>query len=62
MAKVQKLEESLCATEKVISSLEKARDDSKVGRSFISLFFSVGFCFVFNKCAFTIPVSCSQDD
>nr|XP_019579633.1 PREDICTED: kinesin-like protein KIF15 isoform X1 [Rhinolophus sinicus] len=29
MAKVQKLEESLCATEKVISSLEKARDDSK---------------------------------
>ncbi|KAB1264403.1 Kinesin-like protein KIF15 [Camelus dromedarius] len=29
MAKVQKLEESLCATEKVISSLEKARDADK---------------------------------
>ncbi|KAM5234088.1 kinesin-like protein KIF15 isoform 2-T2 [Hipposideros larvatus] len=29
MAKVQKLEESLCATEKVISSLEKSRDASK---------------------------------
>ncbi|XP_036122442.1 kinesin-like protein KIF15 isoform X4 [Molossus molossus] len=29
MAKVQKLEESLCATEKVISSLEKSRDADK---------------------------------
>lgn len=31
MAKVQKLEESLCATEKIISSLEKSRDADKVG-------------------------------
>lgn len=31
MAKVQKLEESLCANEKVISSLEKSRDTDKVG-------------------------------
>ncbi|XP_006765148.1 PREDICTED: kinesin-like protein KIF15 isoform X1 [Myotis davidii] len=29
MAKVQKLEESLCATEKIISSLEKSRDADK---------------------------------
>lgn len=35
MAKVQKLEESLCATEKVISSLEKSRDADKVGSSLI---------------------------
>lgn len=33
MAKVQKLEESLCATEKVISSLEKSREADKVGKS-----------------------------
>lgn len=31
MAKVQRLEESLCATEKVIHSLEKSRDADKVG-------------------------------
>lgn len=32
MAKVQKLKETLCANEKVISSLEKSRDADKVGR------------------------------
>ena len=34
MAKIQKLEESLLATENVISSLEKSRESDKVGRVF----------------------------
>ena len=41
MAKVQQLEESLLATENIVSSLEKARESDKVGRvsSVIPLFF-----------------------
>lgn len=55
MAKVQKLEESLCATEKVISSLEKSRDADKVGKVE-----AISLCIFVINAAFTIPVSCSQ--
>lgn len=45
MAKVQKLEESLLATENVISSLEKSRESDKVGKVFsVSLLYFVYFC------------------
>ena len=44
MAKVQKLEESLLATENVISSLEKSRDSDKVDKVRV-LYFYILFIF-----------------
>lgn len=55
MAKVQKLEESLCATEKLISSLEKSRDADKVGRGWDYSPLCIPY-----KYSLHIVVSCSQ--